>query len=237
MALPDTDAAVQGLVDFVDASPSPFHAVLTASRLLGDDGYSRGRRDRAVPAEPGRYLPRPGRLAGGVVDAGPPASSGVGRSGSSARTPTARTCGSSRAPTRPAPAGSCSASSPTAGRCWRPGWTATSACRDAWRSAAANGVEARLFLADEPLLRVAQLAIHLSEPPKTTLTLNVQQHLAPIWGLGALPGDFRAWLGERVDAGAEDVLGVGRHDPRRRALAADRPQRRAGRRARGWTTR
>ena len=34
----------------------------------------------------------------------------------------------------------------------------------------------------------------------------MQQHLAPVWGLGALPGDFRAWLGEQVDVGAEDVL-------------------------------
>ena len=56
MALPDTDAAVQGLIDFVDASPSPFHAVLTASRLLGDDGYREVDETEPFPAEPGRYL-------------------------------------------------------------------------------------------------------------------------------------------------------------------------------------
>jgi aspartyl aminopeptidase len=70
-----------------------------------------------------------------------------------------------------------------------------------------NGVDARLFRADEPLLRVASLAIHLSEPPKTTLTLNPQQHLAPIWGVAPDPGDFTAWLADQVGARREDVLG------------------------------
>jgi aspartyl aminopeptidase len=70
-----------------------------------------------------------------------------------------------------------------------------------------HGVDARLFRADEPLLRVASLAIHLSEPPKTTLTLNAQQHLAPIWGVATDPGDFTAWLADQVGARREDVLG------------------------------
>jgi len=205
MALPDTDAAVQGLVDFVDASPSPFHAVLTASRLLEDDGYVAVDETEPFPTEPGRYLlVRGGSLVAWSTQDRPR------RPVRSFRVVGAHT-DSPNLRIKPNPDQA------------RAGWQllgvesyggpllASWLDRDLGLSGRVavrgpNGPEARLFLADEPLLRVSELAIHLSEPPKTTLTLNVQQHLAPVWGLGALPGDFRAWLGEQVDAGAEDVL-------------------------------
>src|SRR6185312_8734398 len=63
MSLPDTDAAVQGLIDFVDASPSPFHAVLTAGGLLEVDGFVEVDETEPFPTEPGRYyLVRGGSL-------------------------------------------------------------------------------------------------------------------------------------------------------------------------------
>ena len=47
----------------------------------------------------------------------------------------------------------------------------------------------RLVKVDRPLLRVAQLAIHLDRDVNDKgVVLDRQQHLAPIWGLGA-PGD------------------------------------------------
>src|SRR6478609_1427732 len=205
MALPDTDAAVQGLVDFVDASPSPFHAVLTASRLLEDDGYVAVDETEPFPTEPGRYLlVRGGSLVAWSTQARPR------RPVRSFRVVGAHT-DSPNLRIKPNPDQA------------RAGWQllgvesyggpllASWLDRDLGLSGRVavrgpNGPEARLFLADEPLLRVSELAIHLSEPPKTTLALNVQQHLAPVWGLGALPGDFRAWLGERVDVRAWDVM-------------------------------
>jgi aspartyl aminopeptidase len=205
MALPDTDAAVQGLVDFVDASPSPFHAVLTASRLLEDDGYLEVEETEPFPTEPGRYfLVRGGSLVAWSTQDRPR------RPVRSFRVVGAHT-DSPNLRIKPNPDQA------------RAGWQllgvesyggpllASWLDRDLGLSGRVavrgpNGPEARLFLADEPLLRVSELAIHLSEPPKTTLTLNVQQHLAPVWGLGAFPADFRAWLGEQVDAGVEDVL-------------------------------
>ena len=63
MALPDTDAAVQGLIDYVDASPSPFHAARTAARLLAADGFVEVDEAEPFPTEPGRqYLVRGGSL-------------------------------------------------------------------------------------------------------------------------------------------------------------------------------
>jgi aspartyl aminopeptidase len=205
MALPDTDDAVQGLIDFVDASPSPFHAARTAARLLEAEGFLAVDETEPFPTEPGRhYLVRGGSLVAWSTRDRPR------RPVRSFRVVGAHT-DSPNLRIKPNPDQA------------RAGWQllgvesyggpllASWLDRDLGLSGRVavrgpNGPEARLFLADEPLLRVSELAIHLSEPPKTTLTLNVQQHLAPVWGLGALPGDFRAWLGERVDACTEDVL-------------------------------
>jgi aspartyl aminopeptidase len=61
---------------------------------------------------------------------------------------------------------------------------------------------------DDPVLRVAQLAVHLDrEVNDSGLKLNAQQHLAPIWGVGTEPGDFRASLAEQVQCDRGDVLG------------------------------
>jgi aspartyl aminopeptidase len=205
MALPDTDAAVQGLIDFVDASPSPFHAARTAAGLLAADGFVEVDEAEPFPTEAGRhYLVRGGSVVAWSTQDRPR------RPVASFRVVGAHT-DSPNLRIKPNPDQA------------RAGWqllgvesyggplVASWLDRDLGLSGRVavrgpDGPEARLFLADEPLLRVAQLAIHLSEPPKDTLTLNAQRHLAPIWGLGDLPGDFRAWLGERVDAGAEDVL-------------------------------
>jgi aspartyl aminopeptidase len=205
MALPDPDAAVQGLIDFVDASPSPFHAARTAATLLVADGYAEVDEAEPFPTEPGRhYLVRGGSLVAWSTQDRPQ------RPVRSFRIVGAHT-DSPNLRIKPEPDHA------------RAGWQllgvesyggpllASWLDRDLGLSGRVavrgpDGPEARLFRTDEPLLRIAELAIHLAEPPKTTLTLNVQQHLAPIWGLGALPGDFRAFLGERVDASAEDVL-------------------------------
>ena len=36
----DPDSTAQGLIDFVDASPTPFHAVDSAIRLLAAEGFT-----------------------------------------------------------------------------------------------------------------------------------------------------------------------------------------------------
>lgn len=67
-----------------------------------------------------------------------------------------------------------------------------------------------LVLVDQPLLRVPQLAIHLDrDVNERGVQLNKQQHLTPVWGVGArTEGAFASFLAELVGApgGASSVL-------------------------------
>jgi aspartyl aminopeptidase len=67
-----------------------------------------------------------------------------------------------------------------------------------------GSVDERLLLVDRPLLRIPQLAIHLDrDVNERGLQLNRQQHLVPVWGLGApTDGEFAAFLGDELDLGA-----------------------------------
>jgi aspartyl aminopeptidase len=71
------------------------------------------------------------------------------------------------------------------------------------------GVATVLVRFDEPLLRVAQLAIHLDRSLNTDgVKLDAQRHLSPIWGLESV-GDaagFPAFLAERIGVQPRDVL-------------------------------
>jgi aspartyl aminopeptidase len=201
----DTDAAVRGLLDFVDSSPSPFHAVRAAVGLLQPAGFTEVAETDRFPSEPGRYyVVRGGSLVAWSTANGPSPVQSFRIVAAHTDSPNLRI--------KPNPDHA------------RAGWQLlgvepyggpllhTWMDRDLGVSGRVavrgpNGVDARLFRADEPLLRVASLAIHLSEPPKTTLTLNPQQHLAPIWGVAPDPGDFTAWLADQVGARREDVLG------------------------------
>jgi aspartyl aminopeptidase len=70
------------------------------------------------------------------------------------------------------------------------------------------GVAGRLTLADgstvlvdvdQPVARVPQLAVHLDRAVNDGLKLDPQQHLRPVWGVGAgAHGEFAAWIAERV---------------------------------------
>ncbi len=77
-------------------------------------------------------------------------------------------------------------------------------------------LEERLFHCDCPLLRIPQLAIHLDRDVNGKgLTLNPQQHLTPVWGVGPVePGAFAAYLAQRGGGRARRRGGLGRHGPR-----------------------
>ncbi len=66
----------------------------------------------------------------------------------------------------------------------------------------------RLVKLDRPLLRVAQLAIHLDRDVNDKgLVLDRQQHLAPIWGLGDVQeGGFARFLAHELGVAADDVV-------------------------------
>jgi aspartyl aminopeptidase len=67
----------------------------------------------------------------------------------------------------------------------------------------------RLVTVDRPLLRVAQLAVHLDRGVNDNgLSLDKQRHLQPLWGLGeAADGDLIGFVAAQADVPAAAVAG------------------------------
>ncbi|MFK5635576.1 M18 family aminopeptidase [Ornithinimicrobium sp. LYQ103] len=201
-----------GLRAYLDASPSPFHAVGSAAALLTAEGFVEVAETDPTPTAAGRYVVRRGGslLAWSTAEAG------------AARTPATpyRVVGAHtdspnlRIKPRPdwARAGWQMLGVEVYGGALTNSWldrdlglSGRVAVRDA---GAAGGVGQRLFRTDDPLLRVSQLAIHLDRGVRTEgLVLNDQQHLAPHWGLGLERRSFREWLAELVEVDPADLLG------------------------------
>jgi aspartyl aminopeptidase len=67
--------------------------------------------------------------------------------------------------------------------------------------------ETHLIQVDRPLLRVAQLAIHLDREVNDGLKLDRQSHIVPIWGLGDTEeGAFRSFLADELGVSDSDVV-------------------------------
>jgi aspartyl aminopeptidase len=195
----------EGLARYLDASPSPFHAVERAAALLGEQGFTEVAETAPTPRQPGRYLVRRGGslLAWSTERAEGPATP-FRVVGAHTDSPNLRV--------KPHPDGV------------RAGWHTLGVevyggplltswlDRDLGLSGRVavrtpEGVDTRLFHTDEPLLRVSQLAVHLDRSQVTEgVRLNPQQHLAPHWALSDGPG-FAAWLADHVGADVGDVLG------------------------------
>lgn len=63
-----------------------------------------------------------------------------------------------------------------------------------------DSTSTRLWRCDRPLLRVSQLAIHLDKDVNDGLKLDRQQHMTPVWGLGqSTPGGFREFLASELN--------------------------------------
>jgi aspartyl aminopeptidase len=204
---------VEDLLSFIDAAPTPFHAVAEASRRLADAGFAEldphAAWSMGDASGPG-MVARDGALVAwsGVRTVSPVPAAPVRLIGAHTDSPNLRI--------RPRP--------DTGAAGWRQlgvevyggvllnSWLDRDlglAGRVALRSdAAPGGVEHRLFRTDAAVLRIPQLAIHLDrEISERGLALNKQQHLTPVWGLGEpREGDFRAWLAELVGVGPGEVL-------------------------------
>src|SRR3954470_14668144 len=190
---PDDDALDQArdLLAFIDASPSPFHAVAEAVRRLDASGFVGVDEGDSWPSAPGRhYLVRGGSLVAWSGDAGAAAGGdGFRVVGAHTDSPNLRV--------KPQP--------DTGSAGWRQlgveiyGGVLLNSWLDrdlglSGRVTVLDGSSPAtvLFRDDRPLLRIPQLAIHLDrEITQNGLKLNPQQHLVPTWGLGsAAPGDF-----------------------------------------------
>ena len=199
----ETDAEAQGLIEFIDASPTPFHACEQAADRLAEHGFRELREIDAMPSQPGRYYV----IRGGSL---------IAWDDSHRHTPGFRIVGahtdSPNLRVRPHPdhlkAGWQMLGIEPYGGLIRNSWLDRDlglAGRVAFRTA--EGVDTRLFHDHASTCRVAQLAIHLDRSTNEGFTINPQEQFVPLWGLGTEPADFAAYLSEQVGVDREDLLG------------------------------
>lgn len=204
----DLDTEAAGLMVYVDASPTPFHAVVQAGWLLEEAGFVRVDETDPFPTVAGRfYLVRGGSLVAWSTDGQLAPSTPFRVVAAHTDSPNLRL--------KANPDSSCvgwqQLGVEVYGGPLLPTWldrdlglSGRVAVRD---REAPGGVGHRLLTGSDPLLRVAMLAIHLDRTANDGLALDRQRHLAPVWGLGQAPGDVVEWLAEQVGIARRDVLG------------------------------
>ena len=203
--IPDRDAALD-LIEFVNASPSPYHAVAEALRRLTAAGFAEVPLTGDWPSDPGRYaVVDGGSLFAWVVPPGSAHHAPFRLLGAHTDSPTLRV--------KPRPdtgqAGVRQLGVEVYGGPLLNSWLDRDlglAGRVIVRTP--GGTATRLVWVHRPMLRVPQLAIHLDCDVRTEgLKLDPQQHLVPIWSLGApQPGAFRDFLASELDVPPGDVL-------------------------------
>jgi aspartyl aminopeptidase len=205
MPAADARAVAQDLLGFVDASPTPFHAVQQAGDRLAAAGFTGlGHADRWQDLPDRGFVARDGALVAWAIPAAAPVGAPFRIVGAHTDSPNLRV--------RP---------QPDTGRV---GWRQLGvevyggALVNSWLDrdlglagrvfvSGPDGPVPRLLRVDRPILRVPQLAIHLDrEIDAHGLQLNRQQHLTPVWGLGSPdPRGFRRFLGEQLGVPGGDV--------------------------------
>jgi len=195
------NAAIDDLLAFLDASPSPWHAVRSAADRLLAAGF-----DEVLETEPWRsvgagFVIRGGALVAWRSPGAPRASAPFHIVGAHTDSPCLRI--------KPRP--------DTGQLGWRQLGVEVygGALLNSWLDRDL-GVAGRVILRDrssvdvavhEPIARVPQLAIHLDRDVNDKgLVLDKQQHLTPVWGTGSPGlGDFASWLAERAAVAAADI--------------------------------
>ena len=193
---PAVPAASDDLAAFLTASPTPYHAVAAAVARLRAAGFTEQVETAPWAGEPGgRYLVRDGTLLAWWQRAAP--------------APLRIFAAHTDSPTlkvKPYP--------DTGAAGWRQ--VAVEVYGGAlWNSWLDRdlGLAGRLARYDgstvpvdvrRPLLRVPQLAIHLDRGVNQGLTLDPQQHLLPVWGLGE-PSGFLEFVAEEAGVDPRDV--------------------------------
>ncbi len=202
---PPSPSATDGLVEYLNASPSPFHACAATALRLISAGFRELSEREVWPAEPGCYfVVRGGSLIAWSTHHSTGAATPFRVVGAHTDSPNLRI--------KPRP------------DLVRAGWQLLGVqvyggpLISSWldrdlgvsgRVAVRDGSGARpvLFRDDDPILRISRLAIHLDRSVGEGEQLNPQQHLAPHWGISDTPGDFRAYLAAHAGVGETDVLG------------------------------
>jgi aspartyl aminopeptidase len=195
------------LIDFLDASPSPYHAAAEALRRLTMAGFTELGQAAEWPSGPGRYVVVDGgSVFAWVVPDGAGPAAPVRLLGAHTDSPNLRI--------KPAPdtgrAGLRQLGVEVYGGVLLNSWLDRDlglAGRVAVRTPA--GPQVRLFRAHRPLLRIPQLAPHLDLVVRSDgLKLDAQQHVVPFWSAGDPdPGAFDRFLAAELEVSADDILG------------------------------
>ena len=172
-------AHAEDLADFVDASPSSYHAAAEVARRLQQAGFAALQETDAWPDTPGKYLVvRDGAVIAWIVPASATPLTPVRVFGAHSDSP-----GFKLKP------------QPTTGKL---GWLQAGVevyggpllnswldreLRLAGRLVLDDGTS--VLAATGPLLRLPQLAIHLDREANSGLALDKQGHTQPVWGLGS----------------------------------------------------
>lgn len=193
-------ASPQRLCEFIDASPSPYHVCATAAQRLTAAGYRELSEADAWPAAGRFFTVRAGSLLAWDSTA---ASVPFRIVGAHTDSPNLRV---KQHPDRVVAGWRVVALQPYGGA-WLNSWLDRDLGISGRLSVATGGgtVNHRLVRIDDPILRVPQLAIHLSEDRKG-VSLDPQRHVNAVWGTG----DQRSFLGYvAAQAGVDesDVLG------------------------------
>lgn len=202
-------AGINTLLTLIDASPSPVHVVETAAGLLTAAGFNE--RSEAQPwtgDAAGRWFVRRGGALIAWVQSQSDVGTGFRLIGAHTDSPNLRI--------KPQPdrshAGYRQLGVEVYGGVLLNSWldrdlgiSGVVTVRD---SSASDGVRDLLFRSDSPILRIPQLAIHLDrELHERGLVLNKQQHLSPVWGIGASDaGDFAGFLSNLVGVDTTDLI-------------------------------
>ncbi len=195
------------LIDFLNASPSPYHATAEARRRLTAAGFSELAAAGDWPSAPGRYVVvEGGTLFAWIVPDGAAPHAPFRLLGAHTDSPTLRI--------KPQPdtgrAGLRQLGVEVYGGALINSWLDRDlglAGRVVVRTS--DGPRTRLLRVDRPVLVIPQLAIHLNAEMRTDggLKLDAQHHLVPIWSMGpAEPGGFSRFLAAELDVAPDAVL-------------------------------
>ena len=192
-------ASPQSLCEFIDASPSPYHVCATAARRLTAAGYRELFEADAWPAAGKFFTIRAGSLVAWDSSGGDLPFRVVGAHTDS---PNLRV---KQHPDRVVAGWQVVALQPYGGA-WLNSWLD----RDLGISGrlsvvGAKGVSHQLVRIDDPILRVPQLAIHLSDDRKG-VSLDPQRHVNAVWGVGE-HRSFLGYVAERAGIDESQVLG------------------------------
>jgi aspartyl aminopeptidase len=192
------------LATFVQASPSPYHAVAAAAARLEKAGFRQVAETESWDAgSGGRYVQRGGAIIAWYVPEGARAHTPYRVIGAHTDSPNLRV--------KPRPDMGAAGWRQVAVEVYGGPLVNSWLDRDlglSGRLSLRDG-STRLVAVDRPLLRVAQLAIHLDRGVNDNgLKLDKQRHLQPLWGLGpAEDGDLVEFLAAEVGVSAGEVTG------------------------------